>query len=333
MSLTSVRRIRPPLHFLYLAVVVAAGILGMPGTSPAQAAAWESYTSENFTLAPRESFQLRIVYEQIPVRAWQLVVDGGDQNCDLSVLRVNGEELLYYKTDESRHEVEVPWGIGEELIVAITNREHQGGFVVHLMGPPKDQTHASYSYHVNRALEYYASGRRLAAEDACRSALLEDPGDGVAKVLLAGFLRDRNFFDKAAALVEEALADDLSPEMHQLALDMRADLAELRAPLEPAIQEGVDRAEDLLTDGKADQALVLCDGLLAGDLELDGPAKSRIEAMRGQALDQLGRNFEAIDAYTRALQHNRNRAFEAIIYFHMGKLYLDMDNLKKAEGA
>ena len=38
--------------------------------------------------------------------------------CDLTVLRVKGEELLYYKTNESRHEVDVPWGIGEELIQA-----------------------------------------------------------------------------------------------------------------------------------------------------------------------------------------------------------------------
>ena len=60
----------------------------MPESARAQEAAWESYASEHYTLAPRESFQLRIVYEQIPVRAWQLVVDGGDMNCDLTVLRV-----------------------------------------------------------------------------------------------------------------------------------------------------------------------------------------------------------------------------------------------------
>jgi len=299
----------------------------------AQEAGWERYSAENFTLGPKEAIQLRVLYDQIPVRAFKLVVDGGDQKCDLTVLRVQGEELLYFKTGESRHEVEVPWGEGEEVILAITNRDVKSGFVVELMGPPKNQVHASYSYHVNLALEYYAAGRRLAAEDACRAALLTDPDDGVAKVLLAGFLKDRNFFAKAAVLVEDALDDDLSPEMRQLALDMRAQLAELRAPLAPAVREGVDHAQELLGAKKFNEALVVCDGLLAGDLELDGSAKSRLEMIRGQALVGLERNFEAIDAYTRSLQLNRSRAFEAIIYFHMGNLYLGMGNLRQAEGA
>ena len=316
-------------QFLYLLVLVLVATSGAHG----QEAGWERYSAENFTLGEKESIQLRVEYEQIPVRSFKLVVDGGDRKCDLSVLRVLGEELLYYKTAESRHELEVPWGLGEEIILVMTNRDDRGGFVVELMGPPRDQNQASYSYHVNRALEYYAAGRRLAAEEACRQALVVDPADGVAKVLLAGFLKDRNFFDKAAVLVEEALEDDLSPEMRQLALDMRAQLAELRAPLDPAVREGVERTEEHLEAGEFSEALLLCDGLLAGDLELDGVAKSRLEMMRGQALVGLERNFEAIDAYTRSLQLNRSRAFEAIIYFHMGNLYLDMENLKQAEGA
>lgn len=316
------------LHFLFLASLVAA-------VSPAaEDLDWERYSSESFTLVPREGFQFRVSYDQIPVRSFKLVVTGNADNlCDLSVLRVNGEELLYYKIKESRHEVEVPWGEGEELLVQLTNREIQANFVVELLGPRRDQVYASYSYHVNRALEFYASGRRLAAEDACRQALEQDPADGVAKVLLAGFLRDRNFFAKAATLVEQALEDDLTPEMRQLALDMRAELADLRAPLAPAVREGVAQADDLLAAGDFDQALVVADGLLAGDLELDGPAKSRLQAIRGRSLDGLGRNFEAIDAFTLALQMNRSRAFEAVIYFHMGNLYLDMDNLRQAEGA
>jgi tetratricopeptide (TPR) repeat protein len=205
--------------------------------------------------------------------------------------------------------------------------------VVELLGPPRDQVHAAYNYDVNRALEYYAAGRRLDAEESCRRALEADESDGVAKVLLAGFLRDRNFFDKAAALVEQSLADELTDEMRQLALDMRAELAELRAPLPAAVREGVERAEKLLLEGDDDKALVVCDGLLAGDLELDGAAKSRLQMMRGQALAGLDRNFEAVDAYTRALQLSRNRAFEAVIYFHMGGLYMAMGNARQAEGA
>jgi tetratricopeptide (TPR) repeat protein len=316
------------LHFLFLTVLAAAPC---PASEDQD---WERYSSENFTLVPREGFQFRVTYDQIPVRTFKLVVTGNDDHlCDLSVLRVNGEELLYFKTKESRHEVEVPWGIGEELLVSLTNRKVKASFVVELLGPRRDQVYASYSYHVNRALEFYAAGRRLAAEESCRRALDEDPSDGVAKVLLAGFLRDRNFFAKAATLVEQALADDLTPEMRQLALDMRSELADLRAPLAPAVREGVERADDLLMAGDYDQALVVADGLLAGDLELDGPAKSRLQAIRGRSLDGLGRNFEAIDAFTLSLQLNRSRAFEAVIYFHMGNLYLDMGNLRQAEGA
>ena len=100
----------------------------------AQEAGWERYSAENFTLGPKEAIQLRVLYDQIPVRAFKLVVDGGDEKCDLTVLRVQGEELLYFKTGESRHEVEVPWGEGEEVILAITNRDVKSGFVVELMG-------------------------------------------------------------------------------------------------------------------------------------------------------------------------------------------------------
>ncbi len=154
-------------------------------------ALWETWESESYTLQARESFQFPVAYDDIQARRWRLVVDGMDINCDLSVLRMADESLVYFETNESLHEVSIPWGEGEELIVVVTNRNRPGAVVVSFQGPPRDQSHASYSFDVNRALEKYAAGQRLDAEKFCRDALLKDEDDVVAKVLLAGFLRDR----------------------------------------------------------------------------------------------------------------------------------------------
>ena len=55
--------------------------------------------------------------------------------------------------------------------------------------------------------------------------------------------------------------------------------------------------------------------------------------LRGRALDRLDRNFESVDAFTQALHLARSRKSEAVIYFHMGRLYLKMENLQQAQGA
>ncbi len=295
--------------------------------------AWETWSSDTFTLQPRETFQFHVGFADIQVRSWKLVVDGGLNKCDLSVLRVQGESLVYYQTDESRHEAVIPWGKGEEIIVVMTNRQHQATFAVNLLGPPRDQVHAAYSYHVNRSLEAFASGRRLDAEDECEKALKEDPADGVAKVLLAGFLRDRNFYTRASAYIEGALEDDLPAEMRTLAEGLAAELELLRAPLPQPVADQVARAEELLGKGQALQALDICRGLAADHPDLPNQARSRIEMLRGQALDGAGRDFEAVDAFTQALSFSRNRNADAVIYFHMGRLFLKMDNLAQAQGS
>jgi Flp pilus assembly protein TadD len=303
------------------------------GVAPAANGSYEVWSSESYTLTPRESFQLRVAYEQIQVRSWKLVVDGGDQNCDLHVRRSKDGALLYQQNDHQHHEVTVPWGVGEEVSIVVTNREVKGAFVVSLLGPPRDQIHASYGYHVNRALEKFAAGQRLAAEDECRLALVADPSDGVAKVLLAGFLRDRHYLDRATALIDDALAGELPGTMQEIAESMRQELIKLRAPLPLPVRRGVDDAENLLISGQPEPALAVCTKLLEGDLELDAHARSRLLMLQGQALDQLGRNFESVDAFTHALQLNRTKAQEGIIYFHMGRLFLKMDNLPQAQGA
>ncbi len=303
------------------------------GVAVAADGVYESWQSESFSLGVRESFQLKVDFDQIQVRSWKLVVDGGDQNCDLHVLRMKDESLVYQLNDQRHHEVTIPWGQGEEVSIVITNRAVAGNFVVSLMGPPRDQVQAAYSYHVNRSLEKFGGGQRLAAEDECRKALLAEPTDGVAKVLLAGFLRDRHYFDRASSLVDEALTGDLPEGMKALAESMREELIRLRAPLPTPVRNGVTEAEDHLIAGEPEQALTVCDKLLSGDLELDSASRSRVMTLRGRALDQLGRNFEAIDDFTHALQLSRTKAAEGVIYFHMGRLFMKMENLLQAQGA
>jgi len=294
---------------------------------------WETYKSESYTLRPRESFQFRVAFDQIQVRSWKLVVDGGQELCDLNVLRLRDESLLYFKTGESRHEVVVPWGRGEEIIVVLTNRDRPASFTVTLQGPPRDQVHAAYGYHVNRALEAFAAGRRLEAEANCRSALLEDPADGVAKVLLAGFLRDGQYLDQAAALVEEALEDELPGDMRTLALDLRVELRRLRAPLPAPVRQGMEQAERELAGQQPAAALVTSTRLLESDLEYDAAARAALLTMKGRALAALDRNFEAVDTLTQALALSRDRGDAAVVYFHMGRLYATMDNTAQAESA
>ena len=321
-------------HWAWVAALAAA-LLGV-AVCPVRAqeeGVWEAWRSETFSLDPRESFQFRVGFTDIPVRSWRLVVDSGDHNGDLSVVRTRGQAILYHELDQVRHVVDVPWGTGEEIVVVVTNRDHPAGFVVTFLGPPRDQVQAAYSYHVNRALEAFAAGRRLDAEELCREALADDPRDAVAMVMLAGFLKQRGFYDQAATLVESALAGELTPEMRTLAQDMRLELEELRAPLPVALREGIDEAERHLEGNRPGEALAVTERLLATTPNPGAAAKSRLHLLRGRALAGLGRNFEALDAYTAALQLNRSKADEAIIYHHMGRLYLEMGNHRQAQGA
>ena len=320
-------------RWVFLAVPLVLAILLAAGVAIADNGLYETWSADSFTLMPRESFQVAVTYDQIQVRNWKLVVDGGDQNCDLHVIRLKDNSLLYQQNDQQHHEVVIPWGQGEAVSIVITNRTVKGAFVVSLLGPPRDQVHASYSYHVNRALDKFGAGQRLAAESECRAALLDNPDDGVAKVLLAGFLRDRRFFGRATTLVDEALAGELPGSMREIAESMRQELITLRAPLPLPVRQGAEAAEDLLIAGQAAEALTRVQKLLEGDLDLDAPSRGRLLMLQGQALDQLNRDFEAIDSFTEALQLSRTKAVEAVIYFHMGRLFFKMDNLPQAQGA
>ncbi|MCP4290989.1 MAG: hypothetical protein GY780_04030 [bacterium] len=323
------------LSFASIAAFLVSLCLGSAAlaVSDPQTGVWEIWSSESYTMAPRESFQLRTAYSDMKTRRWMLVVDGGDANCDLSVLRVNGEELLYYKIDENHHEVSIPWGEGEELIMVLTNRDEKGAFVVSLMGPPKGQNTASYSYPVNRALEAYSAGLRLKARDLCHSALKQNPNDGVAKVLLAGFLREGHRYEESKAMAEDAMESDLDPAMKSLAEGILDDLKVLLVPLPAPVREGLASAEESLENGEPEKALKVCNQLLDGDINLKHSSQAKLQVLRGRALQGVDRDFEAIDAFTRALTLDRAKASQAQAYFYMGHLYVDMGNLAQAEGS
>jgi len=323
-----------PLSGMIRARILAIFLLGalmLPSAGRAQYQ-WETRHTEAFTLEPAESFQFRVPFADIQVRSWKLVVDGQNQVCDLSVLRVKDESLLYFQTHESRHEVLIPWGTGEEVIVVINNGPAKATYTVKFLGPPSDQVHAAYSFHVNRALEDFASGRRLDAQDQCQIALRQNPQDAVAKVLLASFLREGRFYTRASVLVEEALLGDLPREMRRLAEDLQSELVVLRAPLAPEIQQSIDKVAELISQNDGERAVKICNEVLDKS-ELPLRAKSRLHLLRGQSLDLQERDFESVDAFTPALGLARSKAEEAVIYFHMGRLYSKMGNSAQARGA
>ncbi len=306
----------------------AAALLLAPATDDR---AWDTWGQETYRLERGESCQFRVTYDQIPVRAWRLVVDGGLIQCDLHILRLKDGSLLYVKRNESRHDVTIPWGKGEEISVALSpGRSGDGVFTVTFLGPPRGRAPASYSYQVNRALEAWSVGKRPAAEKLCEDALAEDPADGVAGVLLAGFVREQRDWDRASGLVTRALATDLPPEMRRLAIALRDEIAQERTPLPEAARRSLEDIDARLAAGQAAQALAACDGLLADGGGLPPEAQGAVLQRRGQALQRLGRSFEAVDAYTMALSHARSAGQQAAIYLLMGKLMSDMGNPAQA---
>ena len=199
-----------------LGLLLAAALSGGPvADCGAGALTWETWGTETCQLGAGESFQFQVTYDQIPVRSWRLMVEGDYVLSDLHILRLKDESLLYYVREESRHEALIPWGKGEEILVVLTASGNGGVYTVNFLGPPAGTAPASFSYLVNRALEAYAAGKRLDAEQLCQAALDEDPTDSVARVMLAGFLRDRHFYERAHEMVLAALAEDPEREYYQ----------------------------------------------------------------------------------------------------------------------
>ncbi len=316
---------------LLVCLLLATGVATQP--PPVLAEPWEVWVTKSYRLQPGEAMQFRVEYAQIPVRSWRLVVESDYLLCDLHVLRMTDESLLYFEADESHHMVDIPWGRGEEISAVLTCGRRGGLFSVSYLGPPHASAPAAYSYEVNRALEAYTAGQMEAAEELLQAALAGDPEDGVAMVLLAGFMRDHHFYGQAEDLVQKALTSELPPDIQELAQQLATELESLHMPLAPELQTRLLLVERQLVEGEAAKALASCDSVLSRPAARSSEVRSRALLLRGRALHALDRHFEAVDTFTRALTATRSREDQAVIYFHMGWLYIDMDNLAQAEGA
>ncbi len=164
-------------------VVLAFASLARAEGGPPGLANWGQQTR---VLGPGEATTLQVTFANLPVRRFTLLVESGGPPCHVNVRRDRDGSLLHDVADEVRHEVDVPWGLGESLTLVLTAGPAGGSFAVSFWGPPPEAHKRAYSYHVNRALEAYAAGDRQGAGDQCRAALLRDPTDEVARLLLRG---------------------------------------------------------------------------------------------------------------------------------------------------
>lgn len=148
--------------------------------------------TETYNLEAGESIQFKLDSDDIKLRNWVLDVDGDTAVCDLHIRHLKSGDLVYSQQKESKHLVEIPWGIGEEISVAIiADSRNNGLFTIRFLGPQEDEVKACYSFKVNRAIEAYESGDKQKAESLCREAVKDNPKDQEAILLLQGFHLDK----------------------------------------------------------------------------------------------------------------------------------------------
>jgi len=106
---------------------LAATLLAVCMTTPAVAGSdggplhLVRWSGESVRLQPGETATLQVSFDQMPLRRWTLLVESsGERVCHLNVVRDRDGSLLYDVRDESRHEVDVPWGTGESLTAIVT---------------------------------------------------------------------------------------------------------------------------------------------------------------------------------------------------------------------
>ncbi|MHB8080183.1 MAG: tetratricopeptide repeat protein [Candidatus Krumholzibacteriia bacterium] len=126
---------------------------------------------------------------------------------------------------------------------------------------------------------------------------------------------------QARRLCEQALAEDPQDE------DATALLAAFRRDDRLAV------AEARLVAGDAAGALARCDSLLAGDQGLPDWAHARLQIWRGEALQALGRPYEALDAYTLGLARSATPRERAEAHLRLGRLFRGLDNPAQAREA
>lgn len=175
--------LRPVHRYLLITGLLLAAAPGWAGWAPPGLVSWGD---RSYRLAAGEATTFTIDFDQIPVRRWVLLVEGDIAPSHLNVRRMADGRLVFDQRSERRHEVDVPWGQGEQLSVVLTAGRQGGVYRVSVWGPPPDAYLRAYGYEVNRALESMTRGDLRQARHHLLVALREDPDDSIATLLLAG---------------------------------------------------------------------------------------------------------------------------------------------------
>lgn len=250
--------------------------------------------TETYTLEAGESLQFHVDFEQIPVRRWLLLIEGDVRRSHLNLRRAADGRLVYDQRNESRHQVEIPWGAGESLSGVLTAARDGGAFAISLWGPPRDQYLQAYGYEVNRALESLAAGDRGAALAHLQAAQRDDPADPVARTLLQGLGAGGTLSDAPT------LFADAAPDSATIArtADLRARVAILRA--EGQTYAAIDTLQQALDRGLGRELLAsLYAELVPLYLEVGNPTQA---AAAREAAAALGLPAAETAALRRLLQ-------------------------------
>ncbi|MBU0743435.1 hypothetical protein KKG45_02350 [bacterium] len=294
---------------------------------------WVAWGTETYNLEPGESVQFRVEFDDIPLRAWILTVEGDQRLCDLNVLRLGNNQLVYQKHDESRHSVRIPWGTGEAVAVTVTADTSVGGlFTIKFLGPPADQAERAYGDKINRALEHLEAGSDSGAEVLLRDVIREDGDEvGLAALLLAGLLKDRGELDRAVAMLDLALHYELPEGFAEVEKRLHAHLAAATRSVPPELRE----ADRLLAAGDPDAVVAHCERWLESLAQDESRAWERCEALRriGRAHQERGRQVRAMEALNSALREAREPGQKALVFHRLGLLLLDMGNADQARRA
>ncbi|MBC8424748.1 hypothetical protein H8E07_11550 [bacterium] len=292
-----------------------------------------AWGTEAYNLEAGESVQFHVAFADIPLRAWILSVEGDQRLCDVNVLRLGQEHLLYQQHDESRHRVRIPWGTGESVAVTVTADMSAGGvFTIKLLGPPDDTAERAYGYGINRALESLEADDDQRAESLLRDAIRTDADEvGLAALLLAGLLKDRGDLEPAIAALDLALRHELPEGFERVEQDLRTHLAVAQRRASPELRE----ADRLLAGDDPEALIAHCESWLARLGDDPSLAWERCEALRrmGRAHQMRGRQVRAMESLNYALREAAEPGQKALVYHRLGLLLLDLDNADQARRA
>ena len=315
---------------LYLFALTLAAL---PARAGVPEGLWVAWGTETYNLEAGESVQFHVAFADLPLRAWVLTVEGDQRLCDVNVLRLGHEHLLYQQHDESRHRVRIPWGTGEAVAVTVTADMSGGGvYTIKFLGPPDDTAERAYGYRINRALESIEAGDEARAESLLRDVIRADEAEvGLAALLLAGLLKDRGDVEPAIAALDLALRHELPSGFEAVERELRAHLAAALRRAAPEPRE----ADRLLAAGKHDAAIAYCEDWLARLDDDETLAWERCEALRriGRAHQARGRQVRAMEAYNNALREAVEPGQKALVYHTLGLLLLDLGNPDQARRA